>query len=106
MSFCKIPTEPDYSGVELVDLAPAVPVAGYAAAVQLADAEAFKRYDDGYMLVAYWDGDRDFEAPQHAGECHLGSAIPGYIDYALYHGASLRVTVEGGRFVFFYVSVN
>jgi len=62
--------------------------------------------------------DCGFEAPQHVSECHQDSAVPGYVDYALSRGATLRVDsrdgggraasgtaaedVENGRFVFFY----
>ena len=57
-------------------------------------------------LLAWYDRDRDFESPQHASECHVNSAIPGYIDYALYHGATLKIDIEDGRFVFFYLPVD
>ena len=58
------------------------------------------------MLLASYDKDRDFESPQHASECHVNSAIPGYIDYALYHGAKLKIDIEQGRFVFFYLPID
>jgi len=29
-------------------------------------------------------------------------AIPGYVDYGIHHGAPFMVDVENGRFVFFY----
>jgi len=43
---------------------------------------------------------------QHASECHLDSAVPGYVDYGVYHGATLKVDIEQGRFVFFYLPVE
>lgn len=46
-------------------------------------------YAGDNTLLAWYDRDRDFEPPRHAGECHVNSAIPGYINYALYHGATL-----------------
>ena len=46
------------------------------------------------------------ESPQHASECHLDSAVPGYVDYGIYHGATLKVNIEQGRFVFFYLPVE
>ena len=58
-----------------------------------------------YMLLSWYDRDRDFESPQHASECHLDSAIPGYVDYGLNHGAQLKVDIEQGRFVFFYLGL-
>lgn len=54
------------------------------------------------MLLSWYDRDRDFEAPQHVSECHAESSVPGYVDYALARGATLKVDVDGGRFVFFY----
>jgi hypothetical protein len=49
---------------------------------------------------------RDFESPQHASECHLESAVPGYVDYGICHGATLKVAIEQGRFVFCYQPVE
>lgn len=71
----------------------------------MANAEATARLND-YMLLSWYDRDRDFEAPQHVSECHEASAIPGYVDYGIHHGATLKVDVENGRFVFFYRSVD
>ena len=104
-SKCNLPQEPDYSGVTVVDLNPDPPPQDYLQAMELANTEAEKRLGD-YMLLAWYDRDRDFESPQHASECHVNSAIPGYIDYALYHGATLKIDFENGRFVFFYLPVD
>lgn len=71
----------------------------------LADAEARARLG-GAMLLSWYDRDRDFESPQHASECHLDSAIPGYVDYGVSHGATLMIDIEDGRFVFFYLPVD
>lgn len=102
---CPLPEPADYSGVTVVDLNPAEPVVDYQHAMRLADAEAMARLGD-YMLLSWYDRDRDFESPQHASECHLDSAVPGYVDYGLNHGATLKVDVEQGRFVFFYLPVD
>ena len=59
-----------------------------------------------YMLLSWHDRDRDFEAPQHVSECHAHGAVPGYVDYGIHHGATLKVDVEDGRFVFFYRPVE
>ncbi len=67
--------------------------------------EADERLDDN-MLLSWYDRDRDFESPQHASECHSNSPIPGYVDYALYRNASLKIDIEGGRFVFFYLPLD
>lgn len=95
----------DFSAVTEVSLVPQPPLGDYRAAMRLADAEAAARLGQ-YMLLSWYDRDRDFESPQHASECHLGSAVPGYVDYGLSHGASLKVDVENGRFVFFYLPVD
>jgi hypothetical protein len=93
------------SGITVVPLHPHAPLAGYLEAMQLAQAEAGARLNDP-MLLSWYDRDRDFEAPQHVSECHQDSAVPGYVDYGIHHGATLMVDVENGRFVFFYRSVD
>ena len=100
-----MPTEPDYTGVEQVSLRPEKSPTDYREAMKLADEEAGKRLGEA-MLLSWYDRDRDFESPQHASECHANSAIPGYIDYGLYHGAKLKIDLEDGRFVFFYLPVE
>ena len=87
---CETPAGPDMAQVTLVKLA--------------AGGEAGKRLGE-HMLLAWYDRERDFESPQHASECHLDSAVPGYVDYALSHGATLKVDFDDGRFVFFYMPV-
>jgi len=98
---CPLPTTPDFSGVTVVELRPQPPVENYRAAMDLANKEAAARFAE-YMLLSWYDRDRDFESPRHASECHEASAVPGYVDYGLHHGATLKVDVEDGRFVFFY----
>jgi hypothetical protein len=46
------------------------------------------------MLLSWYDRDREFESPQHSSECHLDSAIPGYVDYGISHGAKLMINFE------------
>jgi hypothetical protein len=104
-SYCDIPTEPDYTDVNIIELSPEPPLEDYLQAMALANAKAEETVGDN-MLLAWYDRDRDFESPQHASECHMNSAIPGYIDYALYHGATLKIDIENGRFVFFYLPVD
>lgn len=104
-SKCNIPNEPDYTGVKIVELSPDQVMEDYLQAMAVANKEAEKLIGE-HMLLAWYDRDRDFESPQHASECHVNSAIPGYIDYALYHGATLKIDIEQGRFVFFYLPVN
>ena len=73
--------------------------------MQQANEEASRRLGE-HMLLSWYDRDRDFESPQHVSECHAASAVPGYVDYGLSHGATLMVDIEDGRFVFFYVPVD
>jgi len=102
---CRLVSPLDLSGVALVELHPRPPLSDYRQAMELANAEAAARLDD-HMLVSWYDRDRDFESPQHVSECHAASAVPGYVDYGLHHGATLRVEVEDGRFVFFYAPID
>jgi hypothetical protein len=104
-SKCNIPQQPDYSAVTIVELSPEPALTDYQQAMRLAGQEAEKLVGEN-MLLAWYDRDRDFESPQHSSECHSNSAIPGYIDYALYHGATLKIDIEQGRFVFFYLPVD
>ena len=96
---CMLRGEVDLSGVQIIRLQPEPAPVDYRAAMTLANAEAARHFDD-YMLVAWYDRDRDFESPQHSSECHADSAVPGYVDYALSHGASLMIDIQDGRFVF------
>lgn len=102
---CPVPAPPDFSRVTTIKLDPSPRCADYHEATALADGEAAARLGE-YMLLSWYDRDRDFESPQHASECHLDSAVPGYVDYGLNHGATLMVDVEDGRFVFFYMPVD
>jgi len=96
---------PDYSEITIVALSAEAKITDYHEAMKLADIEAEKRLGE-YMLVSWYDRDRDFESPQHSSECHQGSAIPGYVDYGIHHGATLKIEFEKGRFVFFYLPVK
>ena len=102
---CALPTLPDLSGVALLALHPDPALTDYLAAMQLANHAAAARLGDS-MLLSWYDRDRDFESPQHASECHRDSAVPGYVDYGLHHGATLMIDIEDGRFVFFYLPVD
>ncbi|HET9700706.1 MAG TPA: AF1514 family protein [Burkholderiales bacterium] len=88
-----------------MQLHPQPPCRALDAALRLAQAEAKGRMEFP-MLLSWYDRDRDFESPQHASECHAAGAVPGYVDYALHRGASLKVDVEDGRFVFYYLNAG
>jgi hypothetical protein len=94
---------PDLSQVEIVALAPENGAGDLQQAMALAKREAEKRFEE-YMLVSWYDRDRDFESPAGATECDHG--VAGYILYGLNHGAKLKVDVEAGRFVFFFAPVE
>lgn len=102
---CSLSAEADLSQLTVVELQPELPLADYRAAMQLANDEAASRLGE-VMLLSWYDRDRDFESPQHASECHQDSATPGYVDYGIHHGATLKIDVERGRFVFFYLPVS
>ena len=102
---CSVPAGPDLSKLTVVELSPVERLPDYTAAMSLANAEAEKRLGE-HMLLSWYDRDRDFESPQDASECHANSPIPGYVDYALYRDATLKIDIEHGRFVFFYLPVD
>jgi len=101
---CLVRAGADLSTVKIIEPVNDEPVADYRAAMQLANSVAQKELGE-FMLISWYDRDRDFESPQHSSECHLDSAIPGYVDYGISHGANLMVDFEHGRFVFFYMPV-
>jgi Domain of unknown function (DUF5619) len=103
-SFCDM-SPPSYEGVDIVELSPQPPPADYLQAMAMANGIADDRLGE-HMLLSWYDRDRDFESPQHSSECHALSAVPGYVDYGLYHGATLKVDFEHGRFVFFYLPID
>lgn len=78
------------------------PLEDFDAALQLADSQIKARYDE-YMLLSWYDRDRDYESPRNASECHEDSAVPGYVDFGISHGANLKIDIEDGRFVFYYL---
>ncbi|MGD8932001.1 MAG: AF1514 family protein [Chromatiales bacterium] len=104
-SSCPLPQPPDMSHITQLELYPDPPLQDYLAAMKLANREAEARLAQP-MLLSWYDRDRDFESPQHASECHQSGAVPGYVDYGVYHGATLKIDIEQGRFVFFYLSVD
>ncbi len=99
-------TQPDsdLSGLTIVELNPEAPLKDYLEAMELAKEEALKHMDD-FMLMSWYDLDRDFESPQHATESD-DPAVPGYVYYGLNHGATLKVDVKKGRFIFFFTPVE
>ncbi len=102
MTHCHI-HQPDDTQLEIIHLDELVADMDYQQAMQQANQIAAQKLDD-FMLLSWYDRDRDFESPQHASECHADAAIPGYVDYGIYHGACLKIDFAQGRFVFFYRS--
>lgn len=96
---------PDLSQIDIVTLKPENRVSGYDEAVTLAKAEAARRFEE-YMLVSWYDRDRDFESPPNTTECPNACQKNGYIFYGLSHGARLNVDIENGRFVFFFAPLE
>jgi hypothetical protein len=95
----------ELSDIRIIQLAPDTAPADLREAMTLADIAAQKQYGE-VMLLSWYDRDRDFESPQHSTECHLDSAVPGYVDYGISHGAKLMIVIQDGRFVFFYMPVT
>ncbi len=89
----------------VVQLDPDPPAVDFGHAKALADDVAVRHLGDP-MLLSWYDRDRDFESPRHASECQEVSAVPGFVDYAVHHGATLKIDVHRGRFVFFYLPVD
>jgi len=102
---CPLPARPPETDLEVVELRPRPPPADYREALRLAESEARRRWGEDWMLLSWYDRDRDFEAPQHVSECHQDAGVPGYVDYALHRGARLKVDVDHSRFVFFFLPV-
>jgi len=95
-------TPPDQSQIQVVNL-PLEEADDFEGAMAAAKREAERRFED-YMLVSWYDRDRNFESPTGATECSHG--VPGYVLYGLSHGAKLKVDVGAGRFVFFFAPVE
>jgi hypothetical protein len=91
--------------VEEVQLHPEAKAGDYQQAMALAKAEAERRLGE-YMLISWYDRDRDFESPPNTTECAGDCKKEGYIHYALNHGATLKIDIEDGRFVFFFTPVE
>lgn len=102
---CRLPQPLDMSGIQILELTTDAPLRDYLEAMRLAGQQA-QRLLGEHMLLSWYDRDRDFESPQHASECHQHAAVPGYVDYGVHHGATLKVDIEQGRFVFFYMPVD
>ncbi len=103
-SFCDL-SPPSYEGVEIVEISPDQSPDNHMQAMNIADKIAENNLGQ-YMLLSWYDRDRDLESPRHSSECHVKGAVPGYVDYGLYHGATLKIDIENGRFVFFYMPVE
>ncbi len=102
-SVCLVP-DTDGSGVTLVELTPETPVKDHNAAMELAKEEARKHMDE-FMLMSWYDRDRNIESPANSTETP-GDELTGYVYYGINHGAKLKVDIEHGRFVFFFTPVD
>lgn len=105
MTHCTPRTEADESHLTIVGYGVEPGIHDYQQAMNLANVKAEELLGE-FMLLSWYDRDRDFESPQHASECHQDSAVPGYVDYGLNHGATLKVDFEQGRFVFYYMPLD
>jgi len=98
-------SSPDLSQIEVVFLQPENRINDYQEAMAIARSQAAQRFEE-YMLVSWYDRDRDYESPPNTTECAEGCRKNGYILYGLNHGAKLKVDIEDGRFVFFIAPVE
>jgi hypothetical protein len=105
MNECPTPRTPDYSGIKIINMEPENGLDNYTQAMAIANEQATKHIGE-HMLLSWYDRDRDFESPQHASECSAEDVTSGYIHYGLHHGATLKVDLERGRFVFFYMPLD
>ncbi len=97
--------QPGQPGIQVVSLQPEEKIDGYMQAMALAKEEARQRFED-YMLISWYDRDRDYESPPNTTECAGDCKKDGYIHYGMNHGAKLKVDIENGRFVFFFTPVE
>jgi hypothetical protein len=81
------------SDIQMVELVPDSLTLDYQMAMTQANKVAQQLLGE-VMLLSWYDRDREFESPQHSSECHLDSAIPGYVDYGISHGAKLMINFE------------
>ncbi len=102
---CFLPNIDHLSGVNQVELYMNGRLKDYVEAMELARKEATRRLG-GCTLTSWYDRDRDFESPQHVTESESELGIQGYVYYGLNHGATLRIDIERGRFVFFFAPVK
>lgn len=96
---------PDQSQIVVVEMHPDEPVADYQQATEIAKVEAENRLGE-YMLMSWYDKDRDYESPPNTTESGGEGNKDGYIHYGLNHGAKLKIDIENGRFVFFFAPVE
>ncbi len=92
----------ELTGIEVVTHPEAVGT--FEKALELANAYAKERFEE-YMLISWYDADRDFESPPHSTECN-DCPKNGYIHYAINHDAKLKVDFENGRFIFFFTPLD
>lgn len=102
---CPIGPPKEKREIDTISLKPANKVADYQEALVLAKEVAAERFEE-YMLVSWYDKDRDYESPPNTTECSGDCEKEGYIHYGLSHGARLKVDIEDGRFVFFFTPVE
>ncbi len=86
--------------MQLIELA-LPPEAGFADAKKAADAAAAAALGE-CTCMAFFDRQAGRESPAHASECHGDCEVPGYEEYAVHRGATLKVVVNRGDYVFLY----
>ena len=79
----------------------------FSAASKMSDAIAASLMGEDATCLSWYDKLRDHECPAGVSECHDDVCeIPGYVEYAETRGAQLKVDINGGTFVFCYLSLE
>jgi len=80
-------------------------VKDYQEATLIAKKQAGQRFED-YMLISWYDRDRDSESPPNITEKPGDGPKNGYINYGVNHGAIHKVDIKNGKFVFFFTPIK
>ena len=100
-----LPEPTEISELDLILLEPAPPLGDFEQARSLAQQQADQALGEN-RLLSWYDRDRDTESPQPASGSFQGGGMPGYVVYAICHGAKLQVDIHAGRFVFFFLPLG
>lgn len=78
---------------------------GYRTALALARTMTAAHFGE-YLLISWYERDRDYESPSNTTECGAGCPKNGDIICGLSRGATSRADIGAGRPAFFFVPVE